>query len=521
MAAMPRPSAAIALVDASRGVGLTLGDDSDDGYAPVVVVLGTDHRAAAHCLRPGDTIVAIDGCVAEDHASAVQQLDEPGEHRVEFVRRDSIRTNSARINSLAAWVFGVLCGVALVSLTTAAVPQQHQHQHQHQQTAPTTSGPSTSAAYEQLFGVGQQVFSVAQLAARPSATRETFSLAAYEKLYSLAQHVFRYESPLPKVSAATQHRHWFQDVPQTFSYRVPAQEQLWRTFIKKQYVRAEHTPLLKDTGMYPDLDRTFFFSLLKHIKPRRLLEVGAGQSTVVARAALANNSGPPCVHTVIEPYRAAEVPGGVRILKHELQMVANLSMFEELRADDVLFIDSSHVVMPYGDTLFELLSILPRLHAGVYVHFHDIFLPFDYPEPWAESKNLVYTEQWAIALMLAGAEREWEVVWSSWLMRETKGEVLMEMPHYPLSHPTGPNGAAFWIRKLGGPRRGHAHRRAAVWDGIYRKTVKWYANSKRTGRANASAARTRSVAAGSRGPLPAKTGSRPRHEQGGSKHSYP
>ena len=152
---------------------------------------------------------------------------------------------------------------------------------------------------------------------------------------------------------------------------------------------------------------------------------------------------------MIEPYRAASVPKGIAIIEKEMQTLG-FEVYDALEKDDVLFIDSSHVVMPYGDTLTEFVSILPRLNTGVLVHIHDIFLPFDYMPNWAE-KNKVYTEQWVLALMLYGAASEWEVVWGSRIMMMEQKDFLLTMKHYPGDKP---NGGAMWIRKLGPARRG-------------------------------------------------------------------
>lgn len=424
-----------ASLDGSSDLGLELVDDNDQKAVRV--------SGSTTILRVGDLILSVDGEKVDHHATAIQLLDEPGVHNVRFVRRPNPSYSGVFGGGFA---LGILVGIVfMLSITLSsrrAPPQPSPHG--------SWSKPCNCFKPDAFFNSGSD------------AAYE----ANYKDLFALGRKKLGYELPLPNFSAPVEHRHWFTDLPQGFSYRVPAQERLWRSFIDARCVRPEHRNLLKDTGMYPDLDRTFFFCMLRRLQPRRLVEIGAGQSTVVARAALANNS-VACEHTVIEPYRAHEVPAGVRVLQHELQNIPNLSAFEALRADDVLFIDSSHVVMPYGDTLVEMLALLPRLRAGVYVHFHDIFLPFDYPEPWTKRQNLVYTEQWALALMLAGADADWEVVWSSWLMRETRQEVLLAMPNYPLSHPTGPNGASFWIRKLKGPRRGHGHRRNAVWDKLY------------------------------------------------------
>ena len=69
----------------------------------------------------------------------------------------------------------------------------------------------------------------------------------------------------------------------------------------------------------------------------------------------------------IEPYRASAVPGSVKIIQAEVQEVP-VTTYDTLGNNDILFIDSSHVTMPYGDTLMELLTILPRLNPGVIVH---------------------------------------------------------------------------------------------------------------------------------------------------------
>ena len=272
------------------------------------------------------------------------------------------------------------------------------------------------------------------------------------------------------------------------------QLRLWQAFIDAAYVTIEdHEALLQGTaeGMFPDLDRTALFCMLRHFAPRRVVEIGSGESTVVAKAALAENArsggglgrqgGPfaggsfagsvafdiPRVvvadHLVIEPYRSDAVPDGVVILKQEVQTMQDFVVFDRLEEGDVLFIDSSHVVMPYGDTLMELVTILPRLASGTIVHIHDIFLPWDYPEGWG-LKNAVYTEQWAVLLMLWGAEKEWEVLWASRFMANTHREAIFRMQNYPRSARRAgrPNGGSLWLRKLGPARRVTPRRAAAA-----------------------------------------------------------
>ena len=151
-------------------------------------------------------------------------------------------------------------------------------------------------------------------------------------------------------------------------------------------------------------------------------------------------------HIAIEPFRSAEVPQGAQVIDMELQNL-DLTLFDGHQDGDLLFIDSSHVTIPYGNIITELLLILPRLQPGVIVHFHDVFFPFDYPPKWF-LKNMVYTKQWLIALMLYGAEFEWKVLWSAVWFAANHEEKIRSMPNYPMGNQTSPIEASFYIRKI-------------------------------------------------------------------------
>lgn len=104
---------------------------------------------------------------------------------------------------------------------------------------------------------------------------------------------------------------------------------------------------------------------------------------LVAIAALQKNSeeqsGYQCRHVCIEPY---EMPwmeqSGVEVIRARVETV-DQTVFRELEAGDILFIDSSHMIRPQGDVLCEFLELLPILRKGVIVHVHDVFTPRDYP----------------------------------------------------------------------------------------------------------------------------------------------
>ncbi len=120
---------------------------------------------------------------------------------------------------------------------------------------------------------------------------------------------------------------------------------------------------------------------IRHHKPRRIIEVGSGVSTYCMRHAARLNAreGHPTHITSIEPYpsEALRRLDDVELIAEPVQRVP-LDEFAKLGRGDFLFIDSSHTVKPGGDVNYLVLEVLPRLSSGTIVHFHDIYLPYDY-----------------------------------------------------------------------------------------------------------------------------------------------
>jgi hypothetical protein len=160
-------------------------------------------------------------------------------------------------------------------------------------------------------------------------------------------------------------------------------------------------------------DAEFLYSLIRLEKPRRMIEIGSGNSTLMAREAVEANvtedPGYSCEHVCIEPY---EMPWleklGIQVHRQPVEEV-DLTLFDRLGDGDVLFIDSSHMIRPQGDVLFEVMRILPRLAPGVYVHVHDIFTPHDYPESWVRDEVRLWNEQYLLEAFLM-YNREFRIV---------------------------------------------------------------------------------------------------------------
>jgi hypothetical protein len=203
---------------------------------------------------------------------------------------------------------------------------------------------------------------------------------------------------------------------------------------------------------YPLCDTGTLYAMLRHLKPRRYIEVGCGFSSRASAAALGANAaaGHPCESTFIEPYPPKylgemKLPG--RFIKKKIEQVP-LELFQLLEAGDVLFIDTSHVIKVQNDVEYELLHILPSLRAGVNVHIHDIFTPYDYPAEWligSGPNRGGNNEQYAVECLLSGGT-DWEVllpVHLLWREHRPALQTLVDADDRP---------AAFWIRKTCGPK---------------------------------------------------------------------
>jgi predicted O-methyltransferase YrrM len=141
------------------------------------------------------------------------------------------------------------------------------------------------------------------------------------------------------------------------------------------------------------VDALVLYAMLRARRPARYLEVGSGLSTYYACLAAGKNAreGRPMAITCIEPhpFDALETLP-ITLLRRQVQDV-ELETFTSLGEDDVLFIDSSHVVRLDGDVPFLFLEVLPALAPGPLVHIHDIPFPYHGPYP---RKYWIYERAW-------------------------------------------------------------------------------------------------------------------------------
>ena len=157
-------------------------------------------------------------------------------------------------------------------------------------------------------------------------------------------------------------------------------------------------------GPFPPADAEYLYNIIRSYKPKRIIEIGSGHSTLMAANAINQNKFQDknynCQHICIEPYENKWLDElGVQIIREKVEN-CDISLFKKLEENDILFIDSSHIIRPQGDVLFEYLEILPSLQSGVLVHIHDIFTPQDYPEEWVFYGHRLWNEQYLLEAFL-------------------------------------------------------------------------------------------------------------------------
>jgi hypothetical protein len=160
-------------------------------------------------------------------------------------------------------------------------------------------------------------------------------------------------------------------------------------------------------------DAEYWYQIIRAMKPKRIIEVGSGNSTLMALRAIRTNQledpAYQCRQVCIEPYEMSWLENtGVSVVRRKVEDVT-IGFFSELEENDILFIDSSHVIRPQGDVLFEYLELLPTLNKGVIVHVHDIFSPRNYLKQWLEDDVRFWNEQYLLEAFLT-QNGSWKII---------------------------------------------------------------------------------------------------------------
>jgi predicted O-methyltransferase YrrM len=165
---------------------------------------------------------------------------------------------------------------------------------------------------------------------------------------------------------------------------------------------------------YSYSDAIFLNGMLRHAKPKRVIEVGSGYSSCMLLDANERWFENSIECTFIEPYpdllfSLLKDGDRERINVHAARLRdVDLSTFEKLEANDILFIDSTHVSKIGSEVNYAFFNVLPALKSGVYIHIHDVFYPLEYPKQWVDERR-AWNEIYILRAFLQG-NRDFEIV---------------------------------------------------------------------------------------------------------------
>ncbi|QFT72759.1 class I SAM-dependent methyltransferase [Ruegeria sp. THAF33] len=177
-------------------------------------------------------------------------------------------------------------------------------------------------------------------------------------------------------------------------------------------------------GYYDSPDADALYLMIRRFQPKRVIEVGCGNSTRVTRQAIIDGNLDTTI-TAVDPYPRADIDHVVDRFEQKRLEDTDPALFAELEAGDILFIDSSHVVRMSNDVAHLFCRIIPSLKPGVVIHVHDVFLPYEYP------KRFFYDcpgwgEQYVLhSLLQSGA---YSMLWPGYYLQQDRPDAVVALP---------------------------------------------------------------------------------------------
>tara|TARA_B100000315_G_scaffold258176_1_gene309403 strand:- start:13613 stop:14461 length:849 start_codon:yes stop_codon:yes gene_type:complete len=192
---------------------------------------------------------------------------------------------------------------------------------------------------------------------------------------------------------------------------------------------------------FPRLDGAALYTMVRECQPQRIVEIGSGHSTRFMAEAVKDGSLTTEITTIDPAPRATISALDVTAIRSTVEQ-AGFDAFHELNSGDILFIDSSHILMPGSDVDYLFNRVLPTLPGGVIVHIHDIYLPDDYPLRWAWRG---YNEQQGVAALLQG--NGYEILFSSHFATSRLADILAASVIDRLELFNGAAETSLWLEK--------------------------------------------------------------------------
>lgn len=201
-----------------------------------------------------------------------------------------------------------------------------------------------------------------------------------------------------------------------------------------------------NNGFLPGLDVIGIYTIIAEYKPLKYIEIGSGNSTKVARKSIKDNNLSTEIIS-IDPYPRANIDHlADKIIREPFEnIIDNKFIVETLKENDILFIDNSHRVFPNSDSMICFLEILPFLKKGVIVHFHDIYIPFDYPQFMCDR---FYNEQYMLSSFIIANPEKFKCILPNYFISEDEelSKIISPVWNHPNLRSVEKHGGSFWIQ---------------------------------------------------------------------------
>jgi hypothetical protein len=267
-----------------------------------------------------------------------------------------------------------------------------------------------------------------------------------------------YYSPVHKKEDLIDYDSVTQRYKKDFMKNIPgfSEEKMIKNYnLIKKYFKDFNFPQNENKGFrffihnsyYPITDALVLFGMLRHTKPKKIIEIGSGFSSSLMMDTNQYFLDNKINITFIEPYPDILISRMKRgdnekykIISKKVQSVP-LKIFTKLNSGDILFIDSTHVSKFNSDVNYELFDILPILKKGVIIHFHDIFYGFEYPLSWLEMGR-AWNENYLLRAFLTNNEEYEILLMNNYLTKKHKTLLINSF------NETNTNGGSLWIKKV-------------------------------------------------------------------------
>src|SRR4051794_20501601 len=204
-----------------------------------------------------------------------------------------------------------------------------------------------------------------------------------------------------------------------------------------------------ENGNYETVDAELLYAMLRARKPRLVMELGSGFTTLLIGSAARKNAaeGRHTEHLAYDPFPRPQILGDEPPPPTRFEPISAtdvpLDAFAQLGAGDFLFVDTTHTVKLGSDVNYIVLDVLPTLAPGVIIHFHDVFLPWEYPREWFEEMQYYWAEQYLLQAFLAFNSDFEVLIPAAAIASEFPERLASVVPSFAPGHRPG----AIWLKR--------------------------------------------------------------------------